>query len=60
VNLLLAIFAKKNGDIGKALRYKNLADEAATAMHSGFTYHKGLGLVKKRDIELETIFESMQ
>jgi len=59
-NSLLAIFEKKKGDIQKALHYKKLADEAAVTTHSGYAYHKNMGLVQDRDGELDKLLNEIE
>jgi hypothetical protein len=42
-------------DLEKAEYYAALADQNAALENSGFRYHKDLGLVEKRDADLDRL-----
>ncbi|HEV3413410.1 MAG TPA: hypothetical protein VG101_13090 [Puia sp.] len=52
---ILSIIYRQKMDLEKAEYYAALADQNAALENSGFRYHKDLGLVEKRDADLDRL-----
>lgn len=52
---ILSIINSQNGNLEKAKKYENLANENANAKTTNLRYHKYLGIVKERDSWLEKL-----
>ena len=52
---ILSVIYKHKKDMEMAKYFADLAEQNATAENSGFRYHKDLGLVEKRDVDLDRL-----